>query len=166
MAVIEPMDSPENYRSDNSKFGLDMNQITHEHINRILKLLSKELRGGYYNEDVIQVGGQMVVKKTYVEDSRAAVCNAIESLYYVIDYMVQTSKPGTKLMEEPDKTKGTIEVLYGEYLKEVNMIEKVEIQKVKRYKYISDKLLFYKELFNQLLRVKARLDEEGEGIMD
>ena len=162
----EIIDSPENYRGDMKKFGMDMNQIQLEHINRTLKLMSQELRGGYYDENVIQVSGQMIIKKTYIEDGRAAVCNSVETLFSIIQYAVLKDKPDSNLLDEAQKTMECIQKLYEEYMKEVTEVEEAEEQKVVRYRYISNKLILYKNMFNQLLKVKAELDGGPDGKLE
>ena len=157
MADDTTINNPENYRGfKQEKIG--MNDVIIRHVNKVLGLTTKEFRGGYYDENIIQVGGQLLIKKVYIEDGRAAYCNAVESLHALINYNV-LKMGGPDLIKESDIVKGGIDKLKKDYLEKV---EGTENPKKARYKYVSNKLILSKRLFKELLVVMAQLDMEED----
>ena len=49
-------------------------------VNNILKLASKELRGGYQRTNRTESGGQVYIEQIYVPDTREEYSNAVEAL--------------------------------------------------------------------------------------
>ena len=73
-------------------------EITMDHLRRITKLSSCELRGGYYTTFVTKSGEE---KEHYVEDSREALENAIYCLsQLLISRFTTTMKSNFKEFEE------------------------------------------------------------------
>lgn len=62
--------------------GITFKQIVLNQVSRITKLMSKEFHGGYYNEKVKPLGGDVpIIERTYIEDSREQFKNSVNCLY-------------------------------------------------------------------------------------
>ena len=135
-------------------------EILMNHLSRITRLYSCELRGGYYTVLNTKEGGE---KETYVEDTREALENAIYCLAHLLIKKIEkdkrTNEKFNTFHEELNKIKKEFmektEVKENEILGEsyYNDEEKVLLEE-----YKIRKLNLYKDLFSELSRL---LDKEN-----
>ena len=128
-------------------------EILMDHLRRITKLYSCELRGGYYST-LTTKGGEM--KEYYVEDSREALENAIyclaqllipkfdkNTVAYFEEFQKQLIELKQKFMEKTNLKES--EVLGESYYNEEDKVP-LEEYKIK-------KLDLYKKLFTKLIKL-------------
>ena len=130
-------------------------EIIMEHLRRITKLSSCELRGGYYSTFVTKSGEE---KEHYVEDSREALENAIYCLaQLLISRFTKTMKTDFETFE---KERGELKQAF---FKKTSIDEKEVLgegfysddDKILLEEYKIDKLWLYKYLFTKLIILLA-----------
>jgi hypothetical protein len=129
--------------SGKRQFGLTFTQIILMHINRCVMNGSTEWHGGYWNTKTINQGGVISTEKVYVRDSREVYTNSIIMLRAILTGYFD------KKMEERDKK------LYPK-IKELNEKIKKATDKKEIDKYITDKIGYAIELFEELVKLCKR----------
>ena len=59
-------------------------QIVLNHISKISSLCCEELTKGYWEERPLKVGGGIAITRTYKQDTRAAFCNSVDFLFWLV----------------------------------------------------------------------------------
>ena len=128
----------ENYRGKKKVSGaLTIKQIILEQVKEIVKIGSREFRGGYNEEAVIVLDGQPQIVKRYIEDGRQTYCNAVLSLNVITSNFYAKSLTDKSKEKEMligvNKVQAKIIDRYNKYLDELKE-ENIDQQAVK-YKY-------------------------------
>lgn len=125
-------------------------EVVHEHLRRVIKLSSCELRGGFWTRMTTKDGGEKLI---YVQDTRETLCNAILCLAFLLqpkfdkkqkDYFkIFNEELDKKKMKFLDKTKINDKQILGE-----DYYDKDEKKLLIEYKI--EKLELHLELFAEL----------------
>lgn len=143
--------------------------VVMEQVRRTTRLMSREMRGGYWQEIINEKSGNKELR--YVPDTREEVCNSIRCIYYLTKQKYNTAE--TKAIADIHTELETLKT---------NCIDQTEAQEdevlssnsyedkdkviVENYRFL--KLAKYLEVFGQICKVLDRINwfDSGVGYVD